>query len=113
MNTKIFLKTLGEKIKAVRKSKGLSQEKLAELSGLHPTYISDVERGKVNASIYSCFLIIKALGISFTELINLAGNKEVEREVAVISGLIRELDKKKQKIILAAVHGMIKAVQDV
>lgn len=113
MNSKIFLKDFGEKIKAVRKSKGLSQEKLAELSGLHPTYISDVERGKVNASIYSCFLITNALDISFADLISRAGNKEIAREVAVISGLIRELDKKKQKIILAAVQGMIRGLQDV
>jgi len=113
MNSKTFLKDFGEKIKAVRKSKGLSQEKLAELSGLHPTYISDVERGKVNASIYSCFLITKALGISVADLLSQAGDKETAREFAVIAGLIRELDKKKQKIILAAVHGMIKALQDI
>ncbi|MFV1951069.1 MAG: helix-turn-helix domain-containing protein [Nitrospinota bacterium] len=44
---------LGEKIRAIRKAKKISQETLAELSGLHPTYISDIERGKVNASVHT------------------------------------------------------------
>lgn len=115
MNLNAFLKSFGERIRAIRKSKMISQERLAELSGLHPTYISDVERGKVNASIYNCYMITNALGVSISELISshLSDKdiREVENEIAVLIGQIRELNKKEQKIILSAVHGMISAIE--
>lgn len=116
MDSNTFLNIVGERIRAIRKSKKMSQERLAELSGVHPTYISDVERGKVNASIYSCFLITKALGVSLAEVVNTPigkGNKEFEKEMAVVSGLIREMDKKKQELILSAVRGMISGLKKI
>ena len=37
-------KTIGRRVRNYRIEKGLSQEKLAELSGCHPTYIGQVKR---------------------------------------------------------------------
>ncbi|HEX4974418.1 MAG TPA: helix-turn-helix domain-containing protein [Pseudomonadales bacterium] len=50
---------------AVRKRRlqcKLSQEKLAELAGLHRNLIGLIERGKINASIESIYSICDALG---------------------------------------------------
>ena len=41
---------IGKAIKAIRTAQGLSQEELAARADLHPTYISDVERGVRNPS---------------------------------------------------------------
>lgn len=38
-------------LKYYRKKENVSQEKLAELTGLHQTYISDIERGIRNPSL--------------------------------------------------------------
>ncbi len=47
----------------------MSQEKLAELSGLHPTYIGQMERGEKNPTIKSLYKICTALHIPITLLV--------------------------------------------
>ena len=44
-------KVFGDNLRQMRLSKGLSQEKFAELCGLHRTYISDIECYQRNVSI--------------------------------------------------------------
>lgn len=62
-------KKFGEKLKEIRTQKELSQEKLAFKSGLHRTYISDIERGARNVSLVNIEKISKALGVSNSELL--------------------------------------------
>lgn len=50
-------------VKDYRLEKGLSQEKLAELSGLHRTYISAIEREQRNISIENIENIANALNL--------------------------------------------------
>jgi len=59
----------GKRIKEFRLKKGISQEKLSELSGLHRTYISDVELGKRNISLENIQNISKALGCRAKDLL--------------------------------------------
>ena len=61
-------KAVGQRIRNYRTQKGLSQEKLAELSGCHPTYIGQLERGEKNATLESIERITAALGISLSKL---------------------------------------------
>lgn len=53
----------GTNVKYYRGLKGISQEKLAELSGLHRTYISDIERFQRSISLSNVQKIADALGI--------------------------------------------------
>ena len=57
-------------------AKGLSQEKLAEISGCHPTYIGQLERGEKNATIESIEKISAALNISLSKLFEKIGYQE-------------------------------------
>lgn len=61
-------KAVGQRIRNYRTKKGFSQEKLAELSGCHPTYIGQLERGEKNATLESIERITAALGISLSKL---------------------------------------------
>lgn len=60
---------LGQRIRMYRKQQHMSQEKLAELSGLHPTYIGQMERGEKNPTIESLYKICTALHIPITLLV--------------------------------------------
>ena len=63
-----YQQILGANIRVARKCAELSQEKLAEKADLHPTYISEVERGKENISIGALVRIAKPLGVSVHDL---------------------------------------------
>lgn len=105
METKTFLKAVGDQVRLLRKAQGLSQESLAELSGLHVSFISYVETGKTNASIANLYSIANALNVSLGELLRLPsgkGDKKLDVETAMIFGKLRGLDKKKQESFLKA-----------
>lgn len=53
----------GDTVKKLRTRRGLSQEKLAELCGLHRTYIGGIERGERNVSLMNILLLARALGV--------------------------------------------------
>ena len=58
----------GSKIRELRRLKGFSQEDLASKSGLHRTYISDIERGDRNVSLKNIEKIARALEVSLGDL---------------------------------------------
>ena len=63
------LRALGKNVRSFREQYNLTQEKLAERSGLDPTYISGIERGLRNPGIKNVARIAKALGIKTTILV--------------------------------------------
>ena len=58
----------GARLRTLRKERGLSQEKLAELSGLDRTYISGIERGIRNVALRNIEALAQALDLSISEL---------------------------------------------
>ena len=66
-------KTVGQRIRNYRTQ---LQEKLAELSGCHPTYIGQLERGEKNATLESIEKISNALGVTLSKLFEMMGGAE-------------------------------------
>jgi transcriptional regulator with XRE-family HTH domain len=67
MTTKVG--RFGAMLKAERLKRSLSQEALAELSGLSRNYVSSIERGMVSPSLGTLEKLAKALGLSLTKLV--------------------------------------------
>lgn len=63
-------KRIGQQIKNIRETKGLSQKDLSYLADLDRSYIASVERGQRNISIINIEKIAKALKISLKEFFN-------------------------------------------
>lgn len=61
---------VGEKIRAVRKQKGWTLERLASESGLSTSFLSQVERGRSAASLASLDCIASSLGMSLPEMLS-------------------------------------------
>ena len=69
-------KFIGRRIRNYRTQRGLSQEKLAELSGCHPTYTGQVERSEKNATLESIEKIASALNVPLSQLFEKLDNSD-------------------------------------
>ena len=74
----------------MRKEKGLSQDQLAELSGLHTNYVGQVERGEKNLTIETLQKIVEGLGTSLEELFRYLGPMEKKDAISQIVDLFAE-----------------------
>ncbi len=74
--SEVALKALGEAIRMRRgEIDGLSQEGLADLAGMHRTYVSEIERGLRNPSFRNLFKLAAALDIPLSDLVAQAESK--------------------------------------
>lgn len=59
----------GRRVRARREQLGYSQEKLADIAGLHWTFVGQVERGRRNLSLHNILKLADALDCDPAELI--------------------------------------------
>jgi transcriptional regulator with XRE-family HTH domain len=67
--TQQITKILAGNIRTYRRSRNLSQEELAEICGLHRTYVGSVERGERNVTLSTLEAFSAALGVSVQDLL--------------------------------------------
>ena len=86
-------KFLGQRVRALRKQRDLSQERLAERAGLSAKFIGEVERGEKSISIDSLYRVSVALEIPLRELTDVRADKpstvpseDAEKIFALVSG---------------------------
>lgn len=86
---------IGERIKTVRKSLGLTQDQLAEKSELSSNYIGQLERGERSPSLKTLSKIARSLGVD-TEYLVRSPHGDIEtklREIRRITRTPENLDK--------------------
>ncbi|MGD1027234.1 helix-turn-helix domain-containing protein [Candidatus Binatus soli] len=66
---------LARNLRRFRAVKAVSQEALADLAGLHRTYLGSVERGERNVSIDNIERLAEALGVTVSELLKEGKNE--------------------------------------
>ncbi|WP_201630019.1 helix-turn-helix domain-containing protein [Psychrobacter maritimus] len=69
MTTDKRMVAFGKRVREVRKSKGISQEKLAEMAGIDRSYMGNIERGEKNITLKKTYEICDALQIDIKILI--------------------------------------------
>ncbi len=93
----------GQRVRYHRKSKNLSQEQLAEICELHPTYIGQLERGEKNASLETIMRVSAGLDISPAILFENITAKSEETTSRKVYELIAVLPENKQAVMYEAI----------
>jgi len=66
---------IGKQIQTLRRRRGISQEELADLCGLHRSHLGQIERGELNVTLVTMHRIGKGLGVSLNQLLGTIGGK--------------------------------------
>ncbi len=74
----------GLKMRGLRISRGFSLKTLSEMTGLSPSYINEIEKGKKYPKTDKVMLLAQALGESYEELISV----KLKRELGLITDLL-------------------------
>lgn len=59
----------GRKVRELRTDKNLTQQQLADVSGLHKNYIGMIERGERNPSLVNIEILAKSFEVDISELL--------------------------------------------
>jgi Predicted transcriptional regulator with C-terminal CBS domains len=63
-----MLRNLGKRVRELRRERGYSQERLAELADIHENHVRRIEGGTANPSYLVLVRIARALGINPSNL---------------------------------------------
>lgn len=96
----IDYKLIGERIKRARKSRGITQEKLAEQLNVSIGYVSQVERGITKISLDLLGAISSILDCDVGSLVSESATRSNEYMESEIMNEIKKLDYRKKKFIL-------------
>ncbi|MGH7278349.1 MAG: helix-turn-helix domain-containing protein [Candidatus Rokuibacteriota bacterium] len=103
-------KFLGQRLRALRKQRGLSQERLGARSRLSGKFIGEVERGEKSISIDSLYHVARALDTPLRDLVDLRGHRpaavpseEAEKIFALVRGRRRPQDLRRAYQVLRAI----------
>jgi transcriptional regulator with XRE-family HTH domain len=102
-----IVKKIGERIRLIRREKGLSQEQLGELSDLHTNYVGQIERGEKNLTIESLEKVVQALEISMEQLFRHVDPMKDKDELMEINELLSERSSKDHAMVLKIIKSVL------
>ena len=102
----------GTRLRAYRKQRGLTIEKLAERVGLSPNYLGDMERGKKFPSMGTFIRLVNVLDISADELLKDEINRAEYLIDAEISEKLKGLTPKQCAAVLKILDSVLESLPD-
>lgn len=89
-----MLMEIGLRIREFRKSRGLTQQQLADKADISRSYLADVERNRYNPSLETLEKIANALEVSLDRIISKSANSIIEARLDEIGMTLPELAEK-------------------
>ena len=111
MDKLIDYKALGNRIRTVRKSNGMSQEKLSELCGISTAHVGHIERGTRIPSLETLFKISKELNVSMDYLFFDSQN-DTDEVLRSISAQLAGKDGEKVKVFISTVKALADKIDE-
>ncbi len=108
MREKNVAELLGRRIRALRKLKNLTQERLGERSGINYKHLGAIERGEENPSLSVLQKIAKGLGVEIRELFSF---QHEETDSTKLRRMIFDLVKDKKVERLQLILKIVKAIE--
>jgi len=100
---------IGARLKELRRLRGLSQEKLAEMIDIDPKHISRIEVGRSFPSMDTLAAIAKSLKMELKGFFEFSHQKKSSQEIAKeICNLVKEAGEDKQRLILKVVRSIVR-----
>ncbi len=100
-------RAVGQRIKAAREKKGLTQEELAARVEISPTHVSVIERGTKIPRMDTFVAIANVLEVSADSLLVDVVDHAVESAASELSGLMENLPREEKERILKVVSAMV------
>ncbi len=99
---------LGVRVKEIRNKKGVTQERLSEMVGINPKYLSSIERGKENPTLNTVLKLAETLGVSLDELFTGIEIENPKNRRPMIDALLDKADAEQLKLVYRIVSVVLK-----
>ena len=104
----LFLDEVGERVRMLRKNKGWTLDQLSDASGLHPSSISQVERGERNLTLQNLSKLAEGLEVAPYQFL-LTPDQKVDRTEngEYLDEMLDEMPDDRQQTIYQIAHGLL------
>ena len=102
------IEKLGLRIRELRKKNGLTQDALAENSGITGKYMGMVERGEVNVSVKVLESLSEELGVKVTDLFDFEYKLTTEEQRKELLRMIERASDSELKLLFKIANSLLK-----
>lgn len=99
-------KLIGERVKEIRKGKGLTQEQVSEISGMDSKYLSMIEVGKRYPSLDYLERLAQIFGVEISDFFNYAHLQVGDVHELNLKKMVDELTDKEKQLVMKIIKAI-------